>query len=167
MSKSTSHALDPSGMSLSPCTDQDLVGVFRWFNSEKAVFYWGGPDISYPLQIKRFKTQSKYHKSQSYVLKQGRTLLAFGQIYNRLDHCHLGRLVVSPKFRGQGVGVHLIEALLQAGQDDLNLDKGSLFVLSDNTSAMKLYEKVGFEQREYPVEIPLENCLYMTRSEKP
>ncbi len=152
---------------LLPCTDQDLVGVFRWFNSEKAVFYWGGPDLSYPLQIKRFKTESKYHKSHSYVLKQGRTLLAFGQIYPRLDHCHLGRLVVSPQHRGQGVGACLIEALLHEGEGLLGLSRGSLFVLSDNTSAMKLYQKLGFTPTEYPQTIPLENCLYMTRSEKP
>ncbi|MGJ8663464.1 MAG: GNAT family N-acetyltransferase [Marinicella sp.] len=149
---------------LSPCTDQDLVGVFRWFNSEKSVFYWGGPDLSYPLQIKRFKTESKYHKSHSYVLKQGRQLLAFGQIYNRLDHCHLGRLVVSPKFRGQHVGQYLIDALLKEGQRKLALDKASLFVLSDNKAAMRLYQKMNFKVAQYPQTIPLENCLYMTHN---
>lgn len=154
-------------LQLSKCTDQELVGVFRWFNSERSVFYWGGPDISYPLQIKRFKTESKFKKSHSYVLKQGRQLLAFGQIYNRLDHCHLGRLVVSPKYRGQGYGLHLIEALLTEGQNLFGLSNGSLFVLSDNTSAIKLYKKSNFVEAQYPKKIPLENCLYMRRIEKP
>lgn len=157
---------DSIPMKLTPCTDQDLVGVFRWFNSEKSVFYWGGPDLSYPLQIKRFKTESKFHKSHSYVLKQGRQLLAFGQFYNRLDHCHLGRLVVSPQFRGQGVGGHLINALIDEGTMVLNVSKTSLFVLADNNSAMKLYKKLGFTEAQYPKKIPLNNCLYMTYQEK-
>ncbi|TDR14655.1 GNAT family N-acetyltransferase [Marinicella litoralis] len=158
---------DAIPMQLMPCTHQDLIGVFRWFNSEKAVFYWAGPGITYPLQIKRFKTDSKFEKSHSYVLKQGRQLLAFGQIYNRLDHCHLGRLVVSPSFRGQGVGRHLVAALLDEGQRQLGLSDGSLFVLRDNKVAMNLYQKMGFVQAEYPETIPLENCLYLRRTEKP
>ncbi len=152
---------------LVPCNNQDLVGVFRWFNSEKSVFYWGGPGVSYPLQIKRFKTESKFEKSHSYVLKQGRQLLAFGQIYNRLDHCHLGRLVVSPAYRGQGVGGQLIMALLSEGQKILGLSRGSLFVLSDNKAALKLYQKMDFVVTEYPKTIPLKKCLYMTWSQKP
>lgn len=151
---------------LSACTDQDLVGVFRWFKSEKAVHYWAGPDITYPLQIKRFKTESKYNKSHSFVLKQGRKLLAFGQIYNRLDHCHLGRLVVAPECRGQGVGALLIDALAVKGTELLGLSKTSLFVLSDNHAAMSLYQNYGFKVVQYPQEIPLKNCLYMTYSVK-
>ena len=158
---------DTVSMQLIPCNNQDLIGVFRWFNSEKSVFYWGGPGVSYPLQIKRFKTESKFEKSHSYVLKQGRQLLAFGQIYNRLDHCHLGRLVVSPAFRGQGVGGQLIKELLAEGRQKLRLTRGSLFVLSDNKAAIKLYQKMAFVTTEYPKTIPLKNCLYMTLAEKP
>ena len=149
------------------CTDQDLVGVFRWFNSEKAVFYWAGPDITYPLQLKRFKTESKFANSYSYVLKKERQLLAFGQIYSRLGRCHLGRLVVSPKHRGAGVGKQLIDALLKQGQQLLGQSNASLFVLADNHAAMRLYQKLGFIQADYPKTIPLKNCLYMTRDEKP
>lgn len=145
------------------CTDQELIGVFRWFNSEKAVFYWGGPDITYPLQIKRFKTESKYRKSHSYVLKQGRKLLAFGQIYNRLDHCHLGRFVVNPKFRGLGVGRCLITALCDEGKKILGLEQASLFVLDDNETALHLYKKLGFELAQYPDKLKLANCLYMIK----
>ena len=158
---------DSIPLHLQPCTDQDLIGVLRWFKSEKAVHYWAGPGITFPLQIKRFKTDSKFDKSQSFVLKQDRTLLAFGQIYNRLDHCHLGRLVVSPSYRGQGIGRRLVEVLLEEGHRALGLSKSSLFVLSDNKPAMKLYQNLGFVEAEYPQTIPLENCLYLTRSEKP
>lgn len=146
-----------------PCSDQQLIAVFRWFNSEKSVLYWSGPGVTYPLQIKRFKTESKFHKSHAYVLKQGREVLAFGQIYNRLDHCHLGRLVVSPKHRGQGVGSLLIDALIEQGQSLLGLSNASLFVLADNQAALSLYKKSGFVETTYPQQIPLEHCLYMTR----
>jgi len=154
-------------MQLLACTHQDLVGVFRWFHSEKSVLYWAGPDVTYPLQVKRFKTETKFDQSHSYVLKQGRQLLAFGQIYNRLEHCHLGRLVVSPAFRGQGVGRYLVEVLLAQGVQKLGLAKGSLFVLADNKPAIKLYQAMNFKVTDYPETTAVKNGLYMTRAEKP
>jgi len=72
--------------------------------------------------------------------------------------------VVAPTCRGQGIGAQLIEALLTEGQSLLGLSQASLFVLSDNKAAIKLYNKSGFVEAEYSKEIPLEKCLYMTRS---
>ena len=155
-------------LQLKPCTDQELVAVFRWFKSTQAVLYWAGPEVSYPLQIKRFKQESKFDKSHSHVLiNQANQVLAFGQYYQRLDCCHLGRLVVAPNHRKQGLGQELVAQLLALGQQHLGLDHASLFVLKDNLPAMRLYQKLGFVETNYPQTIPLENCIYMVRHQKP
>lgn len=154
---------DCTAPALIPCTDQQLIGVFRWFKSQRSVLYWAGPGVVYPLQVKRFKQQSKYAEYHSFVFNQARQLLAFGQISERFGYCHLSRIVVAPAHRGRGVGNQLIAALLDEGQSKLSLSRASLLVLKDNKSAIKLYEKIGFSAVEYPQKMPVENCLYMTR----
>ncbi len=144
-------------------SDDDLNIVLSWFNNAREVFYWGGPDISYPMTLASFKQQSKFAKSHSYVLKSGDQIVAFGQFYNRLGRCHLGRLVVAPDSRGQGVGAHLIAHLNDEGKRLLGLNTGSLFVLEDNQPALRLYEKLGYQKTQYPTEIPIKSCLYMVK----
>ncbi|MFC3194486.1 GNAT family N-acetyltransferase [Marinicella sediminis] len=149
------------------CNDEDLRQVFKWFTDAGEVLKWGGPDLTFPLELDRFKKESKHHKSQSFVLSSGSELLAFGQFYNRLERIHLGRLVVAPVFRGQRLGEHLIEALIDKGKVTLGLSDAALFVLSDNLPAMRLYRRLGFTEQPYPKPIPLANCIYMIRPQKP
>lgn len=155
------------GAGLVACDEADLARVLGWFSDARSVFYWGGPDLSYPLETARFKDESRFHKSHSYVLRNAAQLLAFGQLYNRLDRIHLGRLVVAPDHRGQGVGEVLINQLISQGRQLLGVAEASLFVLSDNAHAMKLYQRMGFVETPYPKPIPLANCLYMIKPAQP
>ncbi len=151
-------------LQLSSATDTDLREVLTWFDCAKELLYWGGPDLTFPPELESFKQQSRYHKSHSFVLHTStEVVVAFGQFYNRLNHCHLGRLAVAPTHRGQGIGAVLIERLNQRGKKDLGLQSGSLFVLNDNAPAMHLYQKLGYQQAQYPKTIPLEKCLYMIK----
>ncbi|WP_223789586.1 GNAT family N-acetyltransferase [Marinicella meishanensis] len=158
---------DPAPLTFVAATNADLQQVLGWFASARDLLYWGGPDLTFPPELNRFKQQSKYHKSHSHVLRLGHEVVAFGQFYNRLERCHLGRLAVSPKHRGQRLGEQLIEQLLRQGHQQLNLAEASLFVLNDNRPAMRLYRRMGFVERPYPKPIPLPNCVYMIRPEKP
>lgn len=154
---------DQAQAQLYPVNDSDLEVVLSWFSNAKEVFYWGGPELSFPMTLSSFKQQSKFDKSHSYVLKAAGQLLAFGQFYNRLGRCHLGRLVVAPDARGQGVGETLITQLNRKGAEVLGLSSGLLFVLDDNEPAMRLYTRIGYRVAEYPKEIPLKSCLYLTK----
>ncbi|WP_259365807.1 GNAT family N-acetyltransferase [Colwellia sp. MB02u-6] len=88
-------------------------------------------------------------------------LLGFGQYYLRLGKCHLCRLVINPIFRGQGIAAHLIQQLSVRGKADLNANSSSLFVVQNNGSAIKTYEKSGFTVACYPEKITVKDCLYM------
>jgi GNAT superfamily N-acetyltransferase len=69
--------------------------------------------------------------------------------------CELKRMYVLPQYRGQGVGRALAKALIedarQIGYYLMRLDTGNFL-----TSAIKLYESLGFKQIEPYNEIPEE-----------
>ena len=89
-------------------------------------------------------------------------MLGFGQYYLREGRCHLGRLVIAPSERGKGLAKVLINLLGEQGKQQLNCDSLSLFVYSHNTLAKIAYEKLGFIQTQYPSDMPLDGCIYMT-----
>ncbi len=138
--------------------------LLDWFPDKKRLSSWSGPNFRYPFTEQSFLEDIELDKLASHVLLGNQSnLLAFGQYYNRLDCCHLGRLVVNPEYRNQGMGQQLMNALIAKGTRELNLNKASLFVLSDNHQALSAYKKYGFEIKEYPETIPLKNCLYMQK----
>lgn len=152
-------------MNLIQATDQHLTELMSWFSNEEELSIWSGPNCQFPFDVTSFKHDIKFESLKSFVLMSNEDkLLGFGQYYLRLGKCHLGRLVVHPQCRGQGIISHLIQALSGVGQADLNVDSYSLFVLAHNQSAMKAYTKLGFSIADYPEAMPLENCLYMVKN---
>jgi len=151
-------------MKLATPTDLQLVELMSWFTSEKELTVWSGPNFSYPFDLKSFKRDLKLNTLASFsmVSNEG-DLLAFGQYYLRLGKCHLGRLVVNPRFRGKGIIASLISQLSVLGKSDLNTQSCSLFVLAHNKNAIKAYTKLGFCITDYPEKIALANCLYMVQ----
>ena len=151
-------------MRLTQPSDANFIELMSWFPTEEELSIWSGPGFRYPFDLSSFKKDLKLDtlKSFSLVSEEG-DLLAFGQYYLRLERCHLGRLVVNPNIRGQGVSSHLIQKLSTLGKSDLKTDSCSLFVLGHNKSAIQAYTKLGFSMADYPDEIPLENCFYMVK----
>lgn len=151
-------------MRLTQPSDENFIEIMSWFSNEEELSIWSGPNFRYPFDLSSFKSDLKLDslKSFSLVSVEG-NLLAFGQYYLRLDKCHLGRLIVNPNFRGQGIASHLIQKLGVLGKTELKTDSCSLFVLGHNKSAIQAYTKLGFSMADYPDEIPLEDCLYMVK----
>jgi len=138
--------------------------MMTWFSDERELTDWAGPNFRYPYTLSSFIEDSKVMVLSSFSLVSNESdFLAFGQYYNRLDKCHLGRLIVSPRLRGKGVASELMLRLCEFGIKDLNVNQCSLFVLKHNKKAIKAYEKFGFSFVDYPGEIPLEGCLYMVK----
>ena len=137
----------------------------QWFTDEAALKIWSGPNFRYPYTAQSFYQDLKPDELTSFaMLDENEQFVAFGQYYVRRNHCHLGRLIVNPANRGQGLAKHLLMLLCQQGSNALALDKFSLFVIADNKPAIASYKKFGFEFDQYPEPIEMENCLYMTKS---
>jgi len=152
-------------MKLLQPTDKHLLEMMNWFSNEQDIINWSGPNFRYPLKLSSFVEDLKLSTLSSFSLVSSDSeFLAFGQYYQRLDKCHLCRLIINPGFRGKGIVSELIQKLCYLGIIDLKVTECSLFVMKDNGPAIKAYQKVGFSLVNYPDKIPLEKCLYMVKS---
>lgn len=149
-------------MKLVKANDTQLTELMGWFEDEAQLVMWSGPGFRYPYDLVTFKQDLKLTSLPSFSLlsPQG-ALLAFGQYYLRENRCHLGRLVVNPAHRGQGIAATLIANLAFRGKKELKVNSCSLFVFSDNISAISAYQKLGFVKNQYPTDMPLAGCIYM------
>jgi len=101
-------------------------------------------------------------RSILYVAEIDRTIVASG--YGRIresksfltsdHHCYLGFIYVKPEFRGEGLSRQVVEALIDwaKSQDIVHF---FLDVYSDNSGAIRAYEKFGFKPRSVSMEMML------------
>ncbi len=140
----------------------DIEALMQWFPDADAVSVWS-PSNQFPFERERFIVDSKLRELPSFMLVDAADMpLAFGQYYERLGCCHLGRLVVAPDRRREGLGRELITRLVEKGTRALGTRRCSLFVLDYNTAARKLYSSLGFSETPYPGKLMVPNCLYLT-----
>ena len=88
------------------------------------------------------------------LVAEGGSLAAFGQCYLRVARCHFGRVGVSPRWRGQGLGTRLFREMAGWGLAEFGPRELSLFVNKDNTAAHRLYLRLGFRDTPYPEAMP-------------
>lgn len=156
---------DTRTLILRSAVEGDIPELMNWFGSKSELDIWAGPGISFPFDRQSFSEGLKLFELNSYVLSDHNgAFLGFGQFYLRLARCHLGRLVINPKHRGQGLSQILISKLIEKGSTVLNTKSVSLFVLDHNVVAINSYSKLGFEFQSYPEALPLDNCSYMVKS---
>ncbi|MBD1584527.1 GNAT family N-acetyltransferase [Pseudoalteromonas sp. S16_S37] len=152
-------------MELVLAADAHIKQLMTWFNSELQLTQWAGPNFRYPFDLETFRADLHADQLTSCALQsQQGTLAAFGQFYMRFGRCHLARLVVNPKQRGQGVANLLLNALCKRGLQFLNVEQCGLFVYKDNLSAIQAYEKFGFVIHQSPEHDLIEHCVYMVKS---
>jgi ribosomal protein S18 acetylase RimI-like enzyme len=158
--------LDNPTLQVTKATEAHAQQIMTWFPDEHSCRVWGGPAFRFPFTPESFLTDSKLAELPSYVLlRDPAELCAFGQFYLRAGRCHLGRLAVAPTQRGRGIGTQLIRMLVREGTKTLGVTESSLFVHTTNTSAMALYQRLGFKCATYPEpDLMLPNSYYMIAS---
>jgi ribosomal protein S18 acetylase RimI-like enzyme len=70
---------------------------------------------------------------------------------------YIKRVIVHPDYRGQGLAKKLLDYIVEYARTDLQLKSIDLHVWDQNTSAIKLYEQLGFklQHRELYYRLPL------------
>jgi len=156
-------------MDLRPFDVARLPELMRWFPDSHATTVWGGPGFRFPFSESTFREDARIDSLASRGLHDVEgNFVGFGQFYERVGRCHLGRLVIAPDRRGEGLGTALVRALCVEGSQSLDLDTFSLFVLPGNERATRLYAKLGFVTATYPEPSPLfVDCVYMVASRLP
>jgi ribosomal protein S18 acetylase RimI-like enzyme len=150
-------------MQLQPSHKEHMLEIMSWFPEVSDLRRWGGPEMRFPFREKSFLEDIHWKKISSYsaITNQGQ-LLGFGQFYEKLGRCHLARLAVSPHYRGLGLGKTFVRSLMHVGQQQLNTNKFSLYVLSNNAPAVACYQSLGFELAKTPEEVTnMKYCVYM------
>ena len=144
-----------------------LPELMTWFPDAEQCRIWGG-DFRFPFTLESFREDSRIDEIASWSLVgDDGALSAFGQCYVRLERCHFGRLAVSPKMRGGGLGTRLIRELTAWGLAEFGDRELSLFVNLNNERAQHLYLRLGFHEVLYPGELSpfMANSRYMVATE--
>jgi len=117
---------------------QEVAGMEGYFPNESTTF------LEYQYQF--FGRGSKV-----YVCKETSTNEVVGSFYikpncpGRCDHIANAAYMIKESHRSKGIGTKLLEASLALAKEQGFLAMQFNMVLSDNTGALKLYKKMGFE----------------------
>lgn len=163
MNRYSSAGINTKQMKLTRAEDSHVMAMKSWFPDRRSCQIWGGPQFRFPFTDSTFLEDTRSHVLPSYVmLGADDQLLGFGQYYLRAGRCHLGRLAISPEHRGAGLGRWLVGGLAELGVRELGVGECSLFVVADNTPAMRLYRRLGFVETPYPEDDPsVTSLVYM------
>ncbi|HEX9206596.1 MAG TPA: GNAT family N-acetyltransferase [Steroidobacteraceae bacterium] len=156
-------------MKLQPFDLAFLPELMAWFPDAHATTVWGGPGFRFPFTAATFREDARIDglATRALIDNHGH-FVGFGQFYERVGRCHLGRLAIAPAMRGHGFGTQLVRSLCIEGGKVLGADTFSLFVLPGNEKALSLYQRLGFAPATYPEPSPLfADCVYMVASRLP
>lgn len=142
-------------MKFQRCDPAKVTELMSWFANAEALRTWGGPDFRFPCTAATFREDAKVDSIDSFALMaEGGSVAAFGQCYLRVGRCHFGRVGVSPRRRGQGLGTRLLRDMAAWGQGEFGPRELSLFVNRSNADARRLYTRLGFREVPYPEAMP-------------
>ena len=134
----------------------DLETIILWIPDELSCKIWAGPMVKFPLSIESLSKDIGFSDNNSYCLIKSEAVIAFGQLLPKeKGRLHLARIIVDPSKRAMGYGRRLCNELLQIANQK-GYHKISLNVYRNNSSALKLYEDLGF--REIAEKSSKENC---------
>lgn len=122
-----------------------------WIGGPVELWTWSGINFSWPLderQLAEYAAESATPLRQSWMAIDPASDQAVGHASVRIDAAgtggRLGRVLVAPGARGKGFGTAMVASVLAAAFGELGLERVELGVWDDNTSAVDLYEGLGF-----------------------
>jgi ribosomal protein S18 acetylase RimI-like enzyme len=133
-------------LSLRPPIASDYEVIAHWLPDAAACLRWAGDRLAFPFLPHELADRLQIGDSQSVCLATGSAPpVAFAQFWTvTTGSVHLGRIIVSPSVRGQGVGAVLVRQLISAAIAATGAVRLTLRVYSDNQAAIELYRKFGF-----------------------
>jgi RimJ/RimL family protein N-acetyltransferase len=128
----------------------DIGLLTAWIDGPEELMTWA-PVFSWPLeesQLAAYAAESETPGRQTWTAVDSTSGEAVGHVSLRLDaggrNARLGRVLVSPGARGQGYGAAMLREVLALAFGPLGLHRVELGVFTHNSSAIRLYERLGF-----------------------
>lgn len=137
-------------MRLVPFAPEHDAALISWSPDPDTLLLWAGRQLTFPL------TQDQLDAHRESARRTGAAIL-----YTALDdgdrpvgHGEIGRIeegtatlmrvVIAPGVRGRGIGVALVQALVEEAFGPLDLDRLILNVFVFNEAALRCYTTCGF-----------------------
>lgn len=127
---------------ISEATEADLMGILQLqclaYHNEAKLYN----DFSIP-PLRQTLSELIEEASKSTILKATLDRQLVGSVRGRLesDTCKIGRLIVDPKFQGQGIGSALLEMIEESYP---NAERYELFTGMRSIRNLGLYERCGY-----------------------
>lgn len=131
--------------------EADALEVSRWPGSPDEVRRWAGRGPGWPVDVTVFGRWHADPDVRPYILCEGGEPVGYGEVWvdEPEQEVELARIIVSPDWRGRGVGRRLVRQLL--GQGALaGLPDAFVRVVPENTAAISCYRGAGFVQVSEP-----------------
>ncbi|EDL64183.1 acetyltransferase, GNAT family protein [Bacillus sp. SG-1] len=138
-------------------TEEDFDQLIGWFDSKREYIQWGGGGFGYPLTRSKLHTHIEGANEQDskkliYKVVETDSGKAVGHIsLESIDRenrsarvCRV--LVGEDSMRGKGVGEAMMNEILKVAFNQHKFHRVSLGVYDFNHSAIKCYEKAGFQR---------------------
>ena len=132
--------------SLRSPTLADFEAVASWIPDAKACSRWAGPQVPFPFSVAELATLIHATDANTFCLSTAKhDLLGFAQYFDKGSGVvRLARVIVSPSYRGQGLGEILCVLVMERAVSSLRAESFSLGVYRDNPAAIATYSKLGF-----------------------
>lgn len=141
---------------LVPFHESHFQHVIREISDAAFLMQWGGPTFQYPLTVNQLESYkatgdapdapvriyTAIHRTSG--LPAGH--IALGGIDLENHSARIGKVLIAKENRGMGMGKKMVKEVLAVGFQELCLHRISLGVFDFNISAIKAYEKAGFQK---------------------
>ena len=117
--------------------------VCQWSNSLGKFFQeqWMGPKIPFPLTLQVLQDLERI-----FSIFDGQEFIGLIQKIRLEDrNLHIGRFFINPQKQVQGLGSQALRKFVSLAFENEDIDTISLNVYEVNQTALKLYQKEGFE----------------------
>jgi len=154
-------------MILRSAINEDLNRLISWIKDQEACRLWAGSFVRFPLTLGGLNADIKFSEENTFsMINDCGELIGLGQLLEKQNgRIHMARLIVSPTQRGKGFGYLLCRLLIDEGIKRFGEVYFSLNVYSNNTTAVKLYRKLGFNPKSAPSDsVSDEEIIYMILS---
>ena len=141
---------------LRPLTLEDGEFILELLNTDGFIKYIGDRNVRTVEQAKTYILNGplKSYETNGFglslaELKTDRTPVGMCGLLKRdyLDHADIG-FAFLPRYTGKGYAYEIVEEIVRFGLQELRMEKILAIVLPENSSSVRLLEKVGFSYEE-------------------
>lgn len=126
----------------------DDAALISWLRTPDELTLFTGPRLTWPLtteQLDELRATPEFSPFTA-VDEDGTPVGHIELVSTGPTSARVARVLVDPAQRGRGLGEQLTRAII-AEAAERGIRSLALFVFPDNTPAITLYEKLGFEHR--------------------